>query len=177
LAQGAVFCPSTDISLISFYNRTIPTHRFTERPSRAIHGFPDTMAQKPGTFQGEAKSPVELVAADPLLAGRDQVHCLQPDVSRNVAGLHDGLDFNGKRFPARVAFPQTGASSFAAQSADTLASCGAKRANRAIRPNPRLNPRKGSFFVLEMGGVEDLGGHEVCSYGQEATRERVVWQV
>ena len=61
------------------------------------------MTHKPSSFQSDAKSTVQLIRANPFLAGRDQIDSLQPQTHRNMTGLKYGANFYSKRLAAFVA--------------------------------------------------------------------------
>jgi len=90
--------------------------------------------------------------------------------------LENGPLAHGERLLARVAFVKASAGSFALQLADTIGAT-AMPAHRPIRPQLRLDIGKGSFFVLELRGVEDRFGHDRISYEGELSLSRQVCQV
>src|SRR5262249_29476366 len=99
---------------------------------------------------------VKLVAADALFAGAKQVDRLQPDVQRDVAGLHDGADGHGERLAADVALAHAGLGALALHPAHPRRFAAA-RAHRAVRPETRLDERQRGGFVVEMfGGKQGL---------------------
>ena len=174
---GAVRCFSANPGLVSFDGHSFAAEGTSFAPTRLFHGFPNAVTEKPCAFQSDTQDAVELVAAESLLAAANQVHGLQPDLGWDMAGLHDGLHFYSEGFPAIVAFPQAGPGCLTAKFADTIASRGAEGTGRSIRPHSRLDPLKGGFFVLEVDGGEDRGGHGSCSYDQKPNSWSVVCQV
>jgi hypothetical protein len=122
------------------------------------HGLTDTVRHEPSGFQGDAQSPVKLIAADPLLAGAQQVHGLQPKAHRNVAVLEYGADLHGEGLAALVALVNAYAGALALELANAVHAA-AVRADRAFRPYAGFNPSVSCVFVLEGFGFEDRFGH------------------
>lgn len=136
-------------------------HRAAAAPEHfktiGFHGFADTMSHEPSSLEGHAQSPVELVGADTLLAGRNQEDGLQPEAQGDMAGLENGPDLDGKGLAAVVALIGAYAGALAAHLADTLKAA-AMRAYRAIRPDASLYILVGRFFVVELGFGKNAHG-------------------
>jgi hypothetical protein len=120
------------------------------------HGLADAVRHEPRGFQGNAKGPVELVAADALLAGAKQNHRLKPNVHRDVAGLEDGPDLYGEGLTAVVALIDADAGALALQLGDPVQTA-ALGADRAMRPDARLNVGVGGFLVVKVRGAKAAG--------------------
>ncbi len=123
------------------------------------HRLAEAMRQEPCGLQGDAEHAAELVGAHTLLAGAKQVHCLQPDMQFNMAGLEDGADLDSKGLAAGVAFVHPDAGALAPQW-PALVDNAAVRTWPAIGPQPRLDEPIGGFFAMEMIGGKD-GRHGV----------------
>ncbi len=137
-----------DVGLIDFNHATFAAKG--SETARA-HRFANAVRHEPGGFQSHAESAVKLVGADPLLAARDQVHRLQPQMQRNVAALEHSTHANGERLAALVALVEALAGGLAMHLADALHTA-AVRAHGAFRPNPRFDVCEGRIFVVEMRG-------------------------
>ena len=149
------FVLDADESLIHLNNAAIRA-----QPGRAIgaHRFADTVRHEPSGFQGDAKGPVQLVAANALFAGAHQVDRLQPDVHGNVAGLEKGADLYGEGLATLVALVRADPGGLATHLGHALA-LATLRASRSMWPNPRLNIGVSGFFVVKLGAGQD--GHDV----------------
>src|SRR5579885_149466 len=130
-----------------------------EHRATGAHGFAHAMAHEPRGFQGDAQGAVKLIRANALLAGRDEEDRLQPQAQRDMAGLKDGADLDGKRFPAVVALVGADPGAFAGQLAYALGRA-AMHAKRAVRPDARFNEGVCGFFVVEVRGGKDGSGHD-----------------
>ena len=93
---------------------------------------------------------MKLVRTDAFLAGTHQVDGLQPMVHFHMAGLKDGADFDGEGLAALVTLLGADAGGFAAHLADALVAA-TVRADRTIRPDPRLDKRISGFFIVKVG--------------------------
>jgi len=71
------------------------------------HRLAEPVRHEPRGFQRHAERPVKLLAADPLLAGTQQIGSLKPDMQRDVARLKHGPDADGELLPAGVALLET----------------------------------------------------------------------
>lgn len=171
---GAVRCLAADVALVAFHGAPWTTQRLV---ANGLHGFPDAHGHKPSGLEGDAHSPVDLVGADPLFAGCDQVDGLQPDMERHMAALEHGANLHGEWLHAGVALPQTGPGGLTVQALG-LTDDAAFRANRLpIRPDARLKKGEGGALILEMCGGENGLGHRICSYGLNTTSRVTVCQV
>lgn len=119
------------------------------------HRFADTMPEEPRGLKAATESALELAGADPLLRRTEQIDGLEPYAHRDVAGLEDGPDLDGKWPPAAVALIQADPIGFPPQPPDMLLGCATVRANRTVGPKPRLSESVGGFFVMEMSGGKD----------------------
>src|SRR5262249_39802083 len=97
--------------------------------------------------------PVKLVAANALLRGAQKEHRLQPDMQRDMAGLEDSADLDGKGLAAVVALVDAYAGALARQLAAVIHSA-AMRADAAFPPYAALDKIICGLFVVEVGGVE-----------------------
>ncbi len=118
------------------------------------HRLADTVAHEPCGFQGDAQGTVKLVRADALLAGRDQIDRLHPDMHLHVATFKDGADLHGEGLAAGVALVHPNAGALAVQLAGALG-FPAVRARAALGPNAGLNKLVSGFFVVELRFVEN----------------------
>lgn len=149
-----LFVLDADKGLIHFHNAAIRTEI---GGAIGTHRFADTVRHEPSGFQGNAKGPVQLVAAKTLLAGTHQVDCLQPDVHGDVAAFKDGAHLHSEGLAALVALVCAYAGRFAAHLGNALA-LSALGASRAMRPNPRLYIGVGGFFVVQFRAGQDRHG-------------------
>ena len=116
----------------------------------------NAMRHEPSGFQGHAKNAVKLVRADTFLRRAKKMDCLEPNAHRDVTGLEDGSDFDGKGLAAFVALADANAGRFAAQELHALGvGVAAMRADRAIRPNARLDIGVGGAFIVEVAVRKD----------------------
>ena len=60
---------AANIGFVGFNGATGAAHGLSEQVPDFLHGFPNTMGQKPGGLESNAQGPMKLVAADPLFAG------------------------------------------------------------------------------------------------------------
>jgi hypothetical protein len=112
------------------------------------------MAKEPSAFQCDPECATQLVGAEPLLAGRQQVHSLQPDMQRDAAGLHHGLIDDREGLPSNVALAHADFVALGVQSANARG-LAALTANRTIRPKPCLDERQGGNLIVEVVGAKD----------------------
>ncbi len=75
-----------------------------------------------------------------------------------MGGLKNGPHANREGLSASIAFPETWASRFTRQSANSL-NLTTMRANRAIRPQASFDISEGSIFVMEAVSIENGIGH------------------
>src|ERR1700730_7121212 len=101
---------------------------------------------------------MQLVRANPFLAGADKVHCCQPIAHGDMAVLENCSDLHGERFAASVAFVEANSIAFAFKRRGTFEHA-TMRTNAAIHPNARLNIGVSGCFVIEMRGGENGPGH------------------
>src|SRR5271166_4589106 len=125
-----------------------------------LHGLADTMPNEPASFEIDAESPAELVRAESFLRRAHQMHCLQPNVHRNMALFEEGADLDGKGLPAGVAFIYADPGALAFEFA-AFTYHAAMRANAPIRPYERFDVGVSGLFIPETGLVENRMWH--CS--------------
>lgn len=135
-----------DEGFVGLDNAAIAAHR---REIASAHCLADAMAHKPCGFQGHAQGAMQLVRADSLLAGRQQIDRLQPQAQRDMALLEDGADLDVELLPALVALVKADAGRLALHLGYTFLLT-AMRADRTIRPDAGFNPGVGGFFVLQV---------------------------
>ena len=97
---------------------------------------------------------MKLVGADALLAGRHQIHRLQPQTQRDVGHLEHRAHRHGEGLAALVALLDANAGALADLANPINAA--ALRANRAIRPDAGLYVSVGRFFVVEEARAVDV---------------------
>jgi hypothetical protein len=97
---------------------------------------------------------VKLVAADALLARREQVDGLQPNPQRNMTRLKDGPDRHSKRLAALVALIEADPGALAFHLGNPVETA-AMGADRTCRPHACFKIRIGRFFVMKMFGIYD----------------------
>jgi hypothetical protein len=83
-----------------------------------------------------------VVGQDAFLRGGQQVHRLEPDMQRDLAALDDGAD-RDRELAAGVALEKAWAMLCAEQLCDAFTERTAVRADRAVRPDARLEPLAG----------------------------------
>jgi hypothetical protein len=109
---------------------------------------------------------LKLFRANALFAGAHQVHCVQPNVKRNLAALENGAHGNRKLLAAVFALPQAGTVGFALKAVMVRAYGAAVRAYPAIGPADVFKPLAGFGFVFELVFIQDRFGHgfhpQVC---------------
>jgi hypothetical protein len=157
---GAVAGLATDEGFIRFNEFAFAAERAAIVTNTDIgHGLADTVRQEPRGLQTDAENAVQLVGAHAFLAGTHQMHCLQPDMQLDVAGLEDGPDLDGERLAASVALidPDAGAVTF---QRSALVDNAAMRARAPVRPESPFHEPIGGFIAMEMCGGKD-GRHGV----------------
>jgi hypothetical protein len=148
------FLPSYE-GFVGFHNFASTAHRLD---TDNTHSLPQTVRHEPSGFQGNTQSPMELIAADALLAGAQQIHGLDPKPHWNMARFEYGPNLYGELFAALVALVQANPSRVSAHLADALGAA-AMRADRAVRPHVGFNPGVSGGFVVEGVGFDDGFGH------------------
>ena len=140
------------------------------------HHFPNAVSEEPSSLHGAIQKPLDLTGADALLAGSHQVDDLEPQAQGKVAAFKDGADPHGELLAAGVALQEagTGRSAFQPLNAGRF---GTVRADGTVRPQRRLDERKGGGFVLEMLRCKNGLGHRGNSYVQKPIYGRLVCQV
>lgn len=152
---GGFLLLGTVESFVNLHDGTLAAHWLH---AEALHRLTDTVREEPRGLESDAENSVKLVAAHALLGSAKQVHCLQPDVQRDMAGLHDGADSRGKRLAADIALAHTEFGGLAVQPPDAFP-LAAARAGWAIRPNARLDERQGCGFIVEVISGQDRVSH------------------
>jgi hypothetical protein len=153
-ALGLAFL-STDKGFVGLHNFASAAHGLdADNP----HSFTQAVRHEPSSFQGDAQSPVKLIAADAFLAGAQQVYGLDPKPHRDVAGFENGPDLHGELFAALIALVKADAGRIASHLSNAL-SAATMGADRAIRPHMRFNPSVSGDFVVKGGGFDDGFGH------------------
>jgi hypothetical protein len=94
------------------------------------------------------------LGADPLFAGAEQVHSLQPNVQRDMAGFRNSANGCGERLATGVALAHAKLGGLAHQAADPVA-LSVARADRTIRPDSRLNERQRYSLIMKLSGGQD----------------------
>ena len=147
IAPGLHRIVATYEGLIDLDNAAAGTERHM---IASTHRLTYTMVDEPSGFQGHTEGTVQLVRANPLLAGADQEDRLQPDMKLDVAGLEDGPDFDGEWLAADIALVGAYAGALALQLADAFKGA-AVRAYALFGPDPSLDKFICCFFVVEVG--------------------------
>ena len=146
------------------------------RVGAGVHCQPDTMAEEPRGFHAAIEHPLNLPGRDAFLGAAKQVDDLQPQMQRKMAVLEDRAHPHREGLLAGVALVEARAGRLAVQAADARRSA-AMRANRAVRPKPRLDVGESGSFGLELRGVQNGLGHGGISYGRNTKLWLLVCQV
>src|ERR1022692_2701207 len=128
-----------------------------------FHRQPDTVRHKPCALERDAKSAMQLIRANALLARRDQEDCLQPEAQLNVARLEYGPYLDRKWLATVVALVRPDPGSRSVHGPVALDSA-AMRADRATGPNTGFDEAVSGFFVMEMRGGKNGLAHGVSPY-------------
>ena len=148
-----------DPCLIGLNRHPVATQRTGLVPARLVHGFPDPVRHKPGRLILYVQCPHELVAAEALLAGHQQVDGLHPIGQRDVAVLEHGPDRGMELLLAGIALERAEFGALAVQATDT-ARVAAVDAYRAIRPDDAFQLfDRGGFISEEREGEDGHGQH------------------
>lgn len=145
---------AADEGLVSFDGARGAGHAVdpAHRSKRAVaHGLADTVREEPRALIGDAKRPVDLVAADALLRGTQEVDGLEHLVERDMGALKYGADLDGELLAALLlgALPQTPAG--LGQVVVLRVERTTMRTDRAIRPELRLEVGEGRVFAVQVG--------------------------
>lgn len=142
------------IGLVNLFNldnpaslASVPAKR--SRKAASAHCLTNAVAYEPCRLESDSKGAVQLVRADALLAASDQIERLEPKVHWDVGLLEDGPDSHAELLAADVALVEAEASCLALHLGNALGAL-AVGANRAMRPQMRLNPGVGGLFVLQV---------------------------
>jgi hypothetical protein len=139
-----------DIRPIRFDGPAFPAH-VAGVVFRRLHGFADTVHQKPSGLHAAIERPLYLPRRDAFHAAADKLDRLQPQMHGKVAVFKNRTDAHRKGFAARIAFAKAGAAGLASQSADArLIGIVAVRADRPVRPKVRFDVSESGFLVMEM---------------------------
>jgi hypothetical protein len=104
----------TDVGLVNLYRPALAAHG---SKATCTHGFADAMTDEPACLEVNTENAAELICAKSFFAAAEQVHCLEPDVHRDVAFFEDGSDLHGERLTAGVALVGPNPSALAFESA------------------------------------------------------------
>jgi hypothetical protein len=151
---GAVSSPAADEGFVRLNEFAFAAEWSPLVNAKIHHRFAEAMRQKPCGLQGDAEHAVQLVAARALLAGAEQVHCLEPDMQLDMARLENSADLDGEGLAAGIALVDTDAGAFAVQRPRAIDNT-AVRAWPAIGPQPRFDEPISGFFAMEMIGGKD----------------------
>src|SRR5258708_678475 len=147
VALGLLGEVASDESFIDFHVAALAAERFNPA---ILHRFPDSVRHEPRGLQGNPKGAVQLVRANALLAGSDQKDSLEPQAQRDVAGLKNGADLDGKGLAAVIALVSAYAGTLTAHLAVALHPAPV-RAYRAARPDTGFYESVGAFPIVKMG--------------------------
>jgi hypothetical protein len=122
--------PPASESFVGLDSHASTAHRFKVK---ITHRLTDAVRQEPSRLEGAAKGPMQLMRADPFLTTAEQVHCLQPDMQRDMGTFHNSAYGHSERLAADIAFalPELGALAIHPAYANGLATA---RADRPVRP-------------------------------------------
>jgi hypothetical protein len=126
-----------------------------EQARRMLHGFADAMGHEPRGLIGHAQHALKLFRADAFLAGRHQLHGLQPDVQLDLAALEHRPNRYGELLAAILALVKSGTMRLAFQLVMIFRDRAAMRAYRTVRPAHILKPLAGYVGVFKVRLVED----------------------
>lgn len=131
-----------------------------QRANRTIRGHcrANTVAKEPRGFHAAIQHPLNLPRGDAFLGTAKQVDDLKPQMQGKVAVLKKRAHADCEGLFAGVALVQARTGRLAIQAANA-GRFPAMRTNRAIRPKPCLDIRKGGRFVEELRGVQDGLSH------------------
>jgi hypothetical protein len=174
--EGATGGFAPDVGLIGFNDPASAAERGSEQVADFPHSFADTVPKEPSGFHAASKHALDLVGADPFLAGAHEMDDLQPQMQRQMRGLKNGPHSDSEGLAALVALVEADAGAFALELPHALLFPAVVAAG-AIRPQPRLDIGEGGFFVLEMRGGKNICGHGTISYGRDTTSCGWVCQV
>ena len=125
-----------------------------ERLNGAVrHRLADAVRHEPSGLDGHAQDAGELVGTEALLGRADERDGLKPHVQGHVGLFEDGPDLDGELLAAVAALLQADANALRRvrrDRADPIRAT-AVRADRAVRPKPRLNETISGGFVVELG--------------------------
>ena len=111
------------------------------------------MGEEPRGFHAAPERALNLPSAHSLLAGANELDCLQPQMQREMAVLEYGADPHREGLAAGVTLSQAGTASFPSQATDSLVvAITSMGADGASRPQVGFDVCKSGSFVVEMGG-------------------------
>jgi hypothetical protein len=143
---------STDKGQIRLDSPAFATDRRSQPVVRTLHDFANAVSEEPCSFHAAIEGPLYLASADPFLAGGDELDRLKPQMQGEMAVLENTADPHGKSLAAGVALAEAGAAALAGQATNALLiPIAAMRADRAFRPQMRLDIGKSGFLVVEVG--------------------------
>ena len=146
---------TADKSFIRFNGAAHAAHW---RKIASPHCLTNAMTQKPCAFESDPQSAMQLVYANALFAGANEMDRSQLVAQLNMAILENAPDLHGERLAASVAFVEANPIAFAFKRRGTLEHA-TMRANAAIRPNARLDIGVSGGFIVEVSGGENGHGH------------------
>lgn len=146
---------ATGIGFIRLYQHASAARRLKVA---AAHCLADAVRHEPSGFDGDAKSALQLDAADTLLAGAKQVNGLQPRLQLDMAGLEDGAHLHGEGLTAGIALVEADPGGFAAHLADAIRTL-AMEAYWSVWPEFALYERICGFFIMKVRDAENGNGH------------------
>jgi hypothetical protein len=112
-----------------------------------------------------------------FLRSRHQKQCRQPFRERDFAFLKNGFDRDGELLAAGIALVQAGTMHLAAKFGHTFTERAAMRAERTVRPDPRLEPVE-QMLQPELRGLPiAVGGGVVLAASYEAKAFGIVDEV
>ena len=153
LLGRASFLDRAIVGLVSLNDAAVAAHRGQQ--AAVAHGLAQPVRHEPCGLVADIKRAVELVCAHALLARRHHVEAHQPLVQGDVAALHDGAGGDGEVLTALGVAAAVTARTLCGVNALRLA---APMADRAVRPQDRLESRPSGFGGLELGGGESVHG-------------------
>jgi hypothetical protein len=140
-----------------------------QRSQRTVaHSLTNAVRHEPRRLERHTKGPVELVGADALLAGAEQVEGHQPLVEWNMAALENGALGDAEELPAVPTLPSARLRAGTLQLHDPIGRA-TVRAHRAIGPEMDLDEQPGCFLIMEMRGFEHGHGNLLRRGGYHAS--------
>src|ERR1700730_14208779 len=149
---SAFFGFSTNVAFVNLDNFVCAAETACCRMAHIAHAFAKAVAHKPCRLICESKHAMDLVSANPFLAGHHKMHGKQPFVQRNFAALHCGSNGYAKGLFAFVALIDAGARAVARKFSDTTGvGISAMTAHRTVRPMELFEMLAGLIRIGENG--------------------------